>query len=85
MFKRCVCRIECRIREVTKIGTHCVRVGSESAERVVDLAKHCIHEINALVSLERAECLANKKTQKQLHSSSKIVSLQNQRFRGIQM
>ena len=55
--------------------------------------KHYIHEIDALVSLDRAECFALEKkknktkqnTQKQLHSSSKIVSLRSQRFRGIQM
>ena len=53
---------------------------------LVDLSKHYIHVIDALVSLERAECFALKKnTQKQLHSSSKIVSLRSKRFRGIQM
>ena len=43
---------------------------------LVDLSKHYIHEIDALVSLDRAECFALEKkkkenTQKQLHSSSK--------------
>ena len=54
---------------------------------LVDLSKHYIHEIDALVPLDRAECFAleKKNTQKQLHSSSKIVSLQSQCFRGIQM
>ena len=55
---------------------------------LVDLSKHYIHEIDALVSRDRAECFAlekNKNTQKQFHSSSKIVSLRRQRFRGIQM
>ena len=55
---------------------------------LVDLPKHYIHEIDALVSLDRAKCFAlekNKNTQKQLHSSSKIVSLRSQCFRGIQM
>ena len=53
---------------------------------LVDLSKHYIHEIDALVSLDRAECFAlGKYTQKQLHSSSKIVSLRSHRFRGIQM
>ena len=42
---------------------------------LVDLSKH-IHEIDALVSLDRAECFAlEKSTRNQLHSSSKIVSL----------
>ena len=44
---------------------------------LVDLSKHCIHEINALASLDRA---LEKNTQKQLHSSSKIVSLRSQRL-----
>ena len=57
---------------------------------LVDLSKHYIHEIDALVSLDRAECFAlekkkKKNTQKQLHSSSKIASLRSQRFRGIQI
>ena len=53
---------------------------------LVDLSKHYIHEMDALVSLDRAECFALEKyTQKQLHSSSKIVSLRGQCFRGIQM
>ena len=53
---------------------------------LVDLSKNFIHEIDALVSLDRAECFAPEKhTQKQLHSSSNIVSLRNLRFRGIQM
>ena len=41
---------------------------------LVDLSKHYIHEIDVLVSLDRAECFAleeEKNTQKQLHSSSK--------------
>ena len=61
-----------------KIGTHCVHVGNASAERFsASVGKHYIHEIDALVSLDRVECFALKKknTQKQLHSSSKIVSL----------
>ena len=42
---------------------------------LVDLSKHYIYEIDALVSLDRAECFAlEKNTQKQLHSSSKIES-----------
>ena len=54
---------------------------------LVDLSKHYIHEIDAVVSLDRAECFALKKknTQKQLHSSSKIVSLRSQHFHGIQI
>ena len=59
-----------------KIGTHCVHVGSSSVEL-----------IDALVSMARAGCFAleKKKHAKQLNSSSKIVSLRSQRFRGIQM
>ena len=42
----------------------------------MDLSKHYINEIDALVSLDTARCLAlEKHTRKQLHSSSKIVSL----------
>ena len=42
---------------------------------LVDLSKHCIHKIDALVSLEKAEYVAlEKNTQKHLHSSSKIES-----------
>ena len=53
---------------------------------LVDLSKHYIHEIDALVSQGRVECFALEKiTQKQLHSSSKIISLRSQRFHGIQM
>ena len=54
---------------------------------LVDLSKHYIHEIDALVSLDRAECfvLEKKNMQKQLHSSSKIISLQSQHFHGIQI
>ena len=54
---------------------------------LVDLSKYYIHEIDVLVSLDRAELFAleKKNMQKQLHSSSKIVSLQSQHFRGIQM
>ena len=44
---------------------------------LVDLSKHYIHET------ERNVLRLEKK--KQLHSRSKIVSLQSQRFRGIQM
>ena len=51
---------------------------------VVDLLKHYIHEIDALVSLDREECFALEK-KKHLHSSSKIVSLRSLRFCGIQM
>ena len=56
-------------------------------KHLVDLSKHYIHEIYALVSLDRAGCFAIEKqnAQKQLHSSSKIVSLRSQRFLGIQM
>ena len=46
---------------------------------VVDLSKHYIYEMDALVSLHRAECFVlekkKKNTQKQLFGSSKIVSL----------
>ena len=52
---------------------------------LVDLSKHYIHEIDVLVYLDRAECFAltkKKNMQEQLHSSSKIVSLRRQRFRG---
>ena len=54
---------------------------------LVDPSKHFIHEIDALVSLDRAECFAlgKKNTQKKLHSSLKIVSLRSQRFCEIQM
>ena len=53
---------------------------------VVDLSKHYMHEIDALVSLDRAECFAlEKKKTKKLHSSSKIVSLRSLRFCGIQI
>ena len=56
---------------------------------LVDLSKHFIHVIDALVSLDRAEYFAlekiKKSTQKQLHSSSKVVSLRSQLCRGIQM
>ena len=49
----------------------------------MDLSKHYIHEI---VSLDRAACFAlENNTQKQLHSSSKLVSPRSLRFRGIQM
>ena len=52
---------------------------------LVDLSKHYIREIDALVSLDRAECFAlDKNMQKQLYSSSKIISLRSQHFRGIQ-
>ena len=51
----------------------------------MDPSKHYIHEIDALVSLDRAECFALENTQKQLYSRSKIVSLRSQRFRGIQL
>ena len=54
---------------------------------LVDLSKHYIHEIDVLVSLHRAECFAveKKNIQKQLHSSSKIVSLRSRHFCGIQI
>ena len=43
---------------------------------LVDLSKHYIREIDALVSLDRAECFAlDKNMQKQLYSSLKIISL----------
>ena len=43
---------------------------------LVDLSKHYIDDLDALVCLDRVECFAlEKNTQKQLHSSSKIVSL----------
>ena len=52
-----------------------------------DLSKHYIYEIDALVSLDRVEGfeLEKKNMQKQLHSSSKIGSLQSQCFHGIQI
>ena len=37
---------------------------------LVDLSKHCIHDINALVSLDRAECFV---LEKQTHKNSYIV------------
>ena len=42
---------------------HCVHVGSASAERFSGSVKtlHLIHEIDALVSLDRAECSALEK------------------------
>ena len=54
---------------------------------LVDVSKDYIDEIDALVSLDRAECFALKKkdTQKQLLSRSKIVTLRSLRFRGIEM
>ena len=45
---------------------------------LVDLSKHYIHEIDALVSIDRAECVAlekKKHTQKRLPSRLKIISL----------
>ena len=42
---------------------------------LVDLSKHYIHEIDALVSLDRVECFALEKNMpKQLYSSLIIVS-----------
>ena len=53
---------------------------------LVNLSKHYIHEIDVQVTLDRVECFALiQNGQKQLHSSSKIVSLRSQHFRGIQM
>ena len=56
---------------------------------LVDLSKHYIQEIDALVSIDRVECFALEKQTnkhvKRLHSSLKIISLQSQHFRGIQM
>ena len=47
---------------------------------LVDLSKNHIHEIDALVSLDRVECFALEIQTKQantvtVHSSSKIISL----------
>ena len=42
----------------------------EVQKDLVDLSKHYIHEIDPLVSLDRAECFElEKNTQKQLHST----------------
>ena len=49
------------ITKLQKIGTHCVHVNSASAERFCGSVKHYIHEIGALVSLDREECFALEK------------------------
>ena len=46
-----------------KIGTHCIHVVSSSGD-LVDQSKHYIHEIDALVSLNSAECFALQKSRK---------------------
>ena len=48
----------------TKKGTHCVNVGSTMQKDLVDPPKHYIHEIDALVSIDRAECFAFEKKNK---------------------
>ena len=50
-----------RVGSGYEISKQCVRVRSASAERVVDLSKHYIHVIDALVSLDRAEYFALEK------------------------
>ena len=45
-----------------KIGTHYIHVGIVQVQKdLVDLSKHYIHEIDALVSIDRAECVALEK------------------------
>ena len=48
-------------------------MGSASAEDLVDLSKHYIHEIDALVSLDRVECFALEKKKKKTGKNSYIV------------
>ena len=53
---------------------------------LVDLSKHYIHVIDALVSLNRVEYFALEKQKKaRKNSSSKFVSLRSQLCRRIQM
>ena len=47
---------------MSKIGAHCVHVGVQVHRDLVDLSKHYIHEIDALVSLDRVERFALDKT-----------------------
>ena len=56
--------------ETKKVGIHCIHVGSASAKDLVDLSKHYIHEIDTLVSLDRAECFA---LDKKKHKTRYIV------------
>ena len=44
-----------------KMGTHCVHMGSASTERFSGSVKTYIHEIDALVSLNRSGCFALEK------------------------